>query len=301
MLNELDWTTMTHNGGKVPRLVCVQAEFVDGWYPIYRHPVDAPAPPTHELSTSVRLLKASLESATNQKFNHVLIQQYRSGEDCISQHADKTLDLVPGSKIVNVSLGAMRYMSLKKKRDSLRARSASSSTLPKRKINFHPKNAISRPPAPNQRIALEHNSIFVLGAHTNKLWTHQIKPDKRSRAQKSPAELAFDGFRVSLTFRSVATFVTNSSGGGGGGGGGGNSSSGRPQLIYGRGATAKDRVHASPVLYSDSASESERENARAQAKKLLGAFAAENRLGESFDWQRAYGQGFDIVDFPTDL
>ena len=49
--------------------------------------------------------------------NHVLIQLYRSGKDCISEHSDKTIDVVPGSSIVNVSFGARRTMTLRKKKD----------------------------------------------------------------------------------------------------------------------------------------------------------------------------------------
>jgi alkylated DNA repair dioxygenase AlkB len=42
----------------------------------------------------------------------VLIQLYRTGADYISEHSDKTIDVVRGSRIVNVSLGARRTMTL---------------------------------------------------------------------------------------------------------------------------------------------------------------------------------------------
>lgn len=35
---EVEWKTMYHHGGEVPRLVAVQGEIQpDGWFPIYRH------------------------------------------------------------------------------------------------------------------------------------------------------------------------------------------------------------------------------------------------------------------------
>ncbi|KAK9379311.1 uncharacterized protein V2V93DRAFT_327241 [Kockiozyma suomiensis] len=270
LINEVSWSTMSHRGGNVPRLVCVQADITpDGWYPIYRHPVDSPIPTTHNFSASVRLLKLALESALGESFNHVLIQQYRSGDDAISEHADKTIDLVPGSKIVNISLGALRHMTFKRKREK-----------PIRKLNL--------PQRANQLISLEHNSLLVVGSHTNSLWTHQIKPDRRPLSKKTDAEKAFDGTRISLTFRSVATFANNS-----------NSNS--PKLIYGGGASSHDRNAPATVLDPNSEDVQIRESARAQAKKLLTSFAAENRLGEKFDWQKAYGRGFDICEFPPDV
>lgn len=49
-----------------------------------------------------------MEDALQHPVNHVLIQYYRSGNDYISEHSDKTIDVVRDSKIVNVSLGAER-------------------------------------------------------------------------------------------------------------------------------------------------------------------------------------------------
>jgi alkylated DNA repair dioxygenase AlkB len=48
----------------------------------------------------------------------VLIQLYRTGADYISEHSDKTIDVVRGSFIVNLSLGARRTMTLRTKKDA---------------------------------------------------------------------------------------------------------------------------------------------------------------------------------------
>lgn len=56
----------------------------------------------------VARIKASLEETLwglkllgpECELNHVLIQKYRNGEDYISEHSDKTVDIVRGTSIV---------------------------------------------------------------------------------------------------------------------------------------------------------------------------------------------------------
>lgn len=69
-------------------------------------------------SPTVSLIRSLVEASLNHPVNHVLIQLYRDGNDAISEHSDKTIDVVRGSKIVNVSLGAQRVMVLRTKRDA---------------------------------------------------------------------------------------------------------------------------------------------------------------------------------------
>ena len=47
----------------------------------------------------------------------MLIQLYRTGADYIPEHSDKTIDVVRGSRIVNLYLGARRTMTLRTKKD----------------------------------------------------------------------------------------------------------------------------------------------------------------------------------------
>ena len=61
-------------------------------------------------------LRRAVEAEVGHPINHALIQLYREGNDFISEHADKTLDVVAGSSIVNFSLGASRTMVLAQKR-----------------------------------------------------------------------------------------------------------------------------------------------------------------------------------------
>lgn len=106
MIDEVGWNVMYHRGGEVPRRVAVEGEIAnDGSFPIYRHPADE-SPPLRQFSPTVAAIREHVENVLDHPVNHVLIQHYRSGADYISEHSDKTIDVVRGSKIVNVSLGA---------------------------------------------------------------------------------------------------------------------------------------------------------------------------------------------------
>ncbi|KAG9877785.1 hypothetical protein KCV05_g21635, partial [Aureobasidium melanogenum] len=105
LFSEVHWQRMYHAAGEVPRLVCCQGDIndADGSMPVYRHPSDQSLP-LLRWSPVVTKIKERAEERVGHKLNHALIQLYRSGQDHISEHSDKTLDIVHGSKIVNVSL-----------------------------------------------------------------------------------------------------------------------------------------------------------------------------------------------------
>ncbi|RMD40956.1 hypothetical protein DV735_g4162, partial [Chaetothyriales sp. CBS 134920] len=214
--DKVRWQKMYHRSGEVPRLVAVQGEVnPDGDIPIYRHPADE-SPELLPFDEVVQKIGRAAEKVAGHPLNHVLIQRYRSGEDGISEHSDKSLDIVQGSKVVNVSFGARRTMTLRSKR-------VSNSSI----INTLTNNA-STPAAgtkrASQRIHLPHNSLFLLGPLTNQYWLHAIRPDKRPLQERDPEEVAFDGERISLTFRHIGTFVNPKEG-----------------TIWGQGATGKTR------------------------------------------------------------
>ncbi|KAF9033408.1 hypothetical protein BDZ89DRAFT_1062880 [Hymenopellis radicata] len=218
--NEVEWATMYHRGGEVPRRVAVQGVVEpDGSIPLYRHPADE-SPPLRPFTPTVAAIAARASATLNHPVNHVLIQHYRSGADYISEHSDKTIDVVRDSSIVNVSLGAQRTMFLRTKRDA------------------GPKKV--------QRVPLPHNSMFVLGLNSNRVW----------------------GDRISLTFRWIGTYLTPDL-----------------QRIWGQGATGKTPEDAKLVL-----------NGEEQAAHLIEAFGRENR-DSSFNWDEAYGEGFDVLHF----
>lgn len=161
LMETCQWSQMMHKGGPAPRMLCTHASIEsNGVAPIYRHPSDDE--PTavlwNEASLAVKRTAERVLSLPEGYFNHALIQCYRNGIDCISEHADKTLDIAMQSPIVNVSLGCTRVFFRKSK-----ARDAESGA---RLI---------------QRVPLRHSSLFVLGWQTNRCFLHGIKADKRRR------------------------------------------------------------------------------------------------------------------------
>jgi hypothetical protein len=125
-----------------------------------------------------------------------------------------------------------------------------------------------RQPGVQQHFKLPHNSLFVMGWKTNREWQHSIRPDRRSNSEKSPDELAFYGERISLTLRTVATFLNRQTG-----------------QIYGQGARCKT---------INDQQEHEYEN---DEKDMVFAFSAENHQSSEFDWNLNYGRGFNALNF----
>jgi alkylated DNA repair dioxygenase AlkB len=254
--DEVDWQKMYHASGEVPRLVAVQGKIgKDGSKPVYRHPSDQ-SPPLLEFTPTVALIKTAAEETVGHELNHVLIQLYRDGNDYISEHSDKTLDIVRGSKIVNASFGARRTMRLRRKKKAVNSDTVEQPNLGE--------------PRETQRIPMPHNSLFILGLETNRSWLHGINADKRLAAERSPEEQAYGGKRISLTFRSIGTFLDA-----------------EEKHIWGQGAKGKTRDSANKVV----AGEDE------QTEKVIIAFGKENHQDEEFDWEGSYGEGFDVLHF----
>ena len=254
-------------------------------YPVYRHPADE-SPTLLPFSPTVSQIREHVERALQHPVNHVLIQLYRTGADYISEHSDKTIDVVHGSRIVNLSIGARRTMTLRTKKDAGQQQGQGDED--------HDEGSgggVRR----TQRVPLPHNSLFVMGLATNARWMHSVHTDKRPEHTKDPAER---GPRISLTFRHIGTFLTPpplpSSATAGAGTGSRSESSESPtgrqqqqQCIFGQGATGKTRAEARPVV-----------NGGEQAERLLAAFGAENHQSE-FDWDEAYREGFDVLHFTS--
>ncbi|KAI0171485.1 isochorismatase [Pestalotiopsis sp. NC0098] len=252
---EVDWQRMSHQGGEVPRLVAVQGEVdAEGNIPVYRHPSDE-SPPLRLWTTTVKNIRDEVEKQVGHPLNHALIQFYRDGSDYISEHSDKTLDIVRGSYIVNVSLGAERTMVLRTKRQ------------PKAKDGAKPPASPDGTKRETQRARLPHNSMCKMGLQTNMRWLHAIRQDKRLDRDKTEEELAYNGARISLTFRQIGTFLDQNQ-----------------KTIWGQGAKAKSKAEAHEVINGQSS----------EAIKMIQAFGRENQSTD-FDWQAQYGPGFDVL------
>lgn len=239
LLKEVEWQEMRHKGGRVPREISIQGSVVkedeDEIEPVYRHPADE-QPKLVSWTPNVLKVKEQIEELVGQKLNHALVQLYRDGRDFIGEHSDKTLDILMGSNIINYSVGASRTMVLKHKETGVK-----------------------------QRLILAHNSLLVMGWKTNREWMHAIRMDKRLHCEKRPDELAFDERRISLTFRTIATFRNRRTG-----------------QLNGQGSRSqKEDV----------------DDEQKQQMDLLMAFSAENKTGSQFDWDEHYGRGFNILNF----
>jgi nicotinamidase-related amidase len=251
--DEVRWQKMSHQGGDVPRLVTVQGKIgEDGSIPIYRHPADE-SPPLLQYSPIISHIRKRVEEKLGHPVNHVLIQFYRDGNDYISEHSDKTLDIVPNTFIANVSLGAQRTMVFRTKKQP--------------KPDNGSETVESVQPRQATRAPLPHNSMCKMGLMTNMRWLHGIRQDKRLVSEKSAEELAFNGGRISLTFRQIGTFLSKDQ-----------------TKIWGQGATSKTKNEAKTVTNGDDA----------ESEKMIRAFGKENHASE-FDWAAHYGEGFDVL------
>ena len=108
-------------------------------------------------------IKTQVELLTNTKFNYVLINRYKDGNDSIGFHSDDEKDLDLDSPIVGITFGAERDFILK------------SNTGNKR-----------------HTLRLHNGSMIIMHSPTNKYWKHSVP--KRASV-KAP--------RISLTFRKM--------------------------------------------------------------------------------------------------
>ncbi|PNS19096.1 Pyrazinamidase/nicotinamidase [Sphaceloma murrayae] len=304
LLSEVPWQRMSHVTGEVPRLVCCQGTFdPDGSMPVYRHPSDSSLPLLH-WSPTVDRIRHLAQEHVGHELNHVLIQLYRSGQDHISEHSDKTLDIVPDSKIVNVSLGAQRTMRLRSKR--MKFPPAFSALSPESECRLPSSNTASdtvdagenmppplrqifdravphegtMPARTTERIPMPHGSILSMGLETNARFLHSIQPDKRAEHDLSDPEKAYGGVRISLTFRQIGTFLDH-----------------EEERIWGLGARVQERNVAGAVVNGD-------QDQGGESEALLKGFGKENqgtkvlRRGDD-EWSAVYGAGSDVLHLKT--
>jgi len=243
--DEIQWGTMKHMGQDVPRFISIQSSVIKIddkiLMPLYRHPVDS-HPVQSEFTPFVRILKNRTEDILGlprDHYNHCLVQFYPDGKAHINDHSDKTLDIRPNTQIVNLSLGALRYMRI---RNKVKDQNGSRQCV---------------------KFPMENGSVFSMGLQTNKEYHHGIHQDLRPNVIKSSDELAFDGGRISLTFRNIGTFVDQH----------GN--------ISGQGARTEKIIDPEYCPKKD-------------ALQMLKAFSNENHDNQ-FDWNENYGCGFNSI------
>lgn len=166
---ETSWVQMYGPDKRLlPRLQNVMADqdHRDG-FPIYRFPSNNQNACTIDpwTETVARLRDVCIEKVGG-PLNHSVGNLYRNERDFIGPHRDKMLDIVEGSNIFTISLGAERPMVITCLSNSM-----------------------------EQVVPLRHGSCFVIGPETNRLWSHSLPQ------QKHPL-----GPRVSLTIRQMGSF-----------------------------------------------------------------------------------------------
>jgi len=112
---------------------------------------------------SLLAIKEEIEAISNERFNSVLVNQYRDGSDGVAWHSDDEPELGIDPIIASVSFGEERQFQLK-----------------------HKKRQITK------SLILPHGSLLLMGKKTQLNWLHQIPKSKR--LLKS---------RINLTYRLV--------------------------------------------------------------------------------------------------
>lgn len=161
LLTEIDWKQESMN------MYGKQVEFprLTAWYGENDKPYSfsgitlAPKIWTKELLE----IKEKLESLSKVKFNSVLLNRYRSGNDSISWHTDAEKELGQNPVIASVSFGATRKFQLRHKET-------------KEKLE----------------IELTHGSLLVMQGELQHFWQHQIPKTKKDISE-----------RINLTFRVI--------------------------------------------------------------------------------------------------
>lgn len=109
-------------------------------------------------------LKTLIQKETNIKFNTVLLNLYRDGNDSNGWHSDDEKELGENPAIASLSLGAKRNFHLKHKKN--------------KELKF--------------KIPLEHGSLLLMKGTTQHHWLHQLPKSKKVTEP-----------RINLTFRII--------------------------------------------------------------------------------------------------
>ncbi|MBB1274728.1 alpha-ketoglutarate-dependent dioxygenase AlkB [Psychromonas sp. SR45-3] len=119
---------------------------------------------TVEFTARLLSLKSQIEAVTSYRFNCVLANLYRDGQDSVGYHADNEKILGENPVIASYSLGATRRFLLKHNQDKL------------------------------QKVAceLQHNSLLLMHGELQHHWQHCITKTQRNVAP-----------RINLTFRLI--------------------------------------------------------------------------------------------------
>ncbi len=119
----------------------------------------------HPFTPAVQTLLAGVRTRVDPRFNHVLVNRYRSGDDSMGFHADDEPELGPDPVVAIVSLGAPRRLVVKPRQ---------------------PRDGGRRD------LDLGHGDLLVMGGTCQRHYVHGI-----------PRQAGVQRERISLTFRTL--------------------------------------------------------------------------------------------------
>lgn len=175
LLNEVDFVQMFYFKSDssevepIPRMVGGQTCKTSDSSAIYRMPgCNQSNINTQNWTPTVKEICNKASEEVGQQLNHCICTLYRDENDSLAYHTDKLLDLDENSNVLSVSFGAARPMLFQE---------------------INGKN--------HQRIMLQPGSLIAIGPKTNRRYKHSI-PKVENEC----------GPRISLSIRTVKTFVT---------------------------------------------------------------------------------------------
>ncbi len=123
------------------------------------------APETPELTKDLKTIRERVEAETDLKFNAVLLNLYRNGQDSVAWHSDKPDKSDSNPIIASVTFGETRMFRLRHK---------------------------FRKDVSQVGIPLHHGSFLLMAGTTNSFWEHQVPKTAKDILP-----------RINLTFRRV--------------------------------------------------------------------------------------------------
>ena len=162
-LNDLNWEKgFIKIFGKIHQIPRLQSWYADNGI---EYTYSGKKLKRHNWNETLIEIKGEIEKITSFKFNSVLANLYRDGNDSMGLHADDEKELGINPVIASLSLGESRDLYFKHKNI-------------KKSLNIPQKNG----------------QLIVMHGETQKYWKHEIKKTKKL---KKP--------RINLTFRNIIT------------------------------------------------------------------------------------------------
>ena len=123
----------------------------------------------HSWTIPLLQVKGWIENKAQHKFNSVLLNQYRDGNDSVAWHSDDEPELGENPVIASLSLGASRKFELRSR---------------------------VQPKLDKIEILLNSGDLLIMGEGTQKNWQHQIPKMRKVKET-----------RINLTFRNICSFT----------------------------------------------------------------------------------------------